>query len=152
MISVYREKPGASMEALVSEWHDALRFYHADRVAMAWRTWRNSNKFFPHICEILSVLRDEAPAVRPAPQPIEPKEPFCQNGRTEAEEIAHRAAVVLNAKRKYGYTTRYSAPDETALAPPIPASQEGLSPAFIELAKRQGIYRPTATPNQEQTT
>jgi hypothetical protein len=137
------------MEALVSEWHDALRFFDPDRVGTAWRTWRNTQKFLPSIAEILNLLREQAPKVGPSPRPVDPVEPFCQDGRTEAEEIAHRAAIVLNAKRKYGWAERYSAPDKPSEDAPKPASQDGLSPAFIELTKRQGIYRPAATPNQQ---
>lgn len=150
MISVYREKPGASMEALVSEWHDALRFYDPDRVATAWRTWRNTQKFLPSIAEILGLLKEQAPRVGPSPRAADPAEAFCQEGRTEAEEIAHRASIILNAKRRYGYADRYSAPDEPAEEAPKPASQGGLSPALIELSKRQGIYcGPAETPNQQ---
>lgn len=149
MISVYREKPGASMEALVSEWHDALRFFDPDRVATAWRTWRNTQKFLPSIAEILALLKDQAPRVGPSPRPVEPAEKFCQAGRTEAEEIAHRAAVVLNARKQYGFGVRYSAPDEPSEGAPKPASQDGLTPAMIELTKRQGIYRPTTTATEK---
>lgn len=140
MISVYREKPGASMEALVSEWHDALRFYDPDRIAAAWRSWRNSQKFLPSIAEILALVREQTPSVRSVATVAEPVDVFCRDGRTEAEEIAHRAAVVLNAKRRYGFGVRYSVPDEPAEAPPKPVSQGGLTPEFIALAKRQGIY------------
>lgn len=145
MISVYREKPGASMEALVSEWHDALRFYDPERVQTAWRTWRNTQKFLPSISEILSLLKEQAPRVGPSPKPVEPGEVFCGEKapgvrRTEAEEIAHRASIVLSAKRRYGFGVRYE-PDERAPEAPKPASQDGLTPALIELTKRQGIYR-----------
>lgn len=153
MISVYREKPGASMEALVSEWHDALRFCEPDHVAAAWRDWRNSQKFFPSIAEILLRVRaivsqSSVEVIRALPGQI--KEPeFCQDGRTEAEEIAHRVAVCLAARKKYNFGARYSAPDEPAEDEPKPASQDGLSQALIELTKRQGIYRPAPTPNQQ---
>lgn len=148
MISVYREKPGASMEALVSEWHDALRFFDPDRVGTAWRTWRNTQKFLPSIAEILALLKEQAPRVGPSPRHTAADEPFCQEGRNEAQELAHRAAVILNAKKRYGWAERYSAPDKPSEDAPKPASQGGLTPALIELTKRQGIYRPAPTPNQ----
>ena len=153
MISVYREKPGASMEALVSEWHDALRFCEPEHVADAWRDWRNTQRFFPSIAEILNRVRALAgPSggfIFSLPAKVNDDPPFCQDGRTEAEEIAHRAAVCLSARKKYGFGARYSAPDEPDDGAPKPASQDGLSPALIELTKRQGIYRPAPTPNQQ---
>jgi len=101
------------MEALVSEWHDALRFYDHDRIQTAWRTWRNTQKFLPSISEILAILKEQAPRVGPSPKPVElePKEPFCKDGRNEAEEHAHRVARCLEMRRQFKFGVTYH-PDE----------------------------------------
>jgi hypothetical protein len=136
-VSVYGERRGASIEALVGEWHDALRLYDPHLIEAAWKSYRNHREFFPTPAEILQRVRANLPP-EGLPTYRADARVFCHDGRSEAEEIAHRTAQILRMKKDAGLSTE---PIEAQRPPPKPASTAGCTPGFIALAKRQGIWR-----------
>ena len=147
-ISVIGERKGASITTAANQWHDALRFYRPELVEQAWREYRDGprSSFWPTPGEIIALMRANMPPPGHVPL-IEPPREFVRDGRTVAEEIAHRAAFCLQMRKQYpaAFSGNYVAPERE----PRPASDGGLTPALIELTKRQGIYRPAPTPNQQ---
>ena len=100
---------------LVQQWHDALRHYDVGVIDAAWRACRNEEKFFPSIATFLGYVRAERPPTAPTAlssyAQAAPDLPFCRDGRTEAEEVAYRASVVMNAKRQYGWASKAPTPE-----------------------------------------
>lgn len=149
-MSVYGERRGASVEALVTEWHDALRFYDPELVTEAWTDYRNSSEFWPTPAAILTRVRSNLPAPgRPAFR-SETREDFCREGRTEAEEIAHRAAQILRIKREAAmrYAPTFQGDDEAKPPEPQPASQaQTVSPQLQAIAKKGGYWHGASEPS-----
>ncbi len=94
---------------LAFEWAEAFAFIAPARVHAAIGRLLLVMKFWPTIAEVMAEVKADAPAPPLLPtHRAEPPEEFARHGRTEAEEIAYRAAQILNMKRQYGFG---SAPD-----------------------------------------
>ena len=155
IVSAYGERKGAVMAFMVEEWHEALRFCEPAAVRDAWRTHRARSEFWPTPAELLRHIREAAPIPErryTATAADLTKRGFCRNGRTEAEEIAYRAAVVLAAKREAEAIRAKHGPDpaEEAKPKPRPASQSTwISDQLRALAVKRGYWR--GKPEEENT-
>lgn len=93
------------------------------------------------------------PFVEPDPEPpAKVKKDFCRNGRTVAQEVAHRAAVVLRAKVQAEAirAKQEPEPDGSFKTEPRPASQANwISDQLRALAVKRGYWR--GKPEEETT-
>lgn len=131
---------------LAFEWAEAFAFFEPDRVHAAIGKLLVSLKFWPTIAEVMEALKANTPPLPPAPPHRAEKIEFCREGRTEAEEIAYRAAQVLAMRRSSGFG---SAPDtafgEPKPVPKEPAPDDGyVSPALEAIARKRGYWRGAA--------
>ena len=125
---------------LVREWTEAFHHHAPDHLHDAVSMAIKGCKFWPTIAEInehLTHLRREAiAAVDAATQRTSFKadaNEFCQGGRNQVEEMAHRAAQVRRWKQQYGFGNSKD-PFETARVP-VEASQDmRISDALLETA------------------
>jgi len=140
----------AQLGLLLREWCEAFAYHRPAQLHEAIGVCIRTCKFWPTIAEVFDALRASAPVPErvysAAADDMAPRD-FARDGRTQAEEIAYRAAFCLQMRKQYpaAFNGNYVAPERE----PRPASDGGLSPALIELTKRQGIYRPAPTPNQQ---
>jgi hypothetical protein len=89
-LSNYGERKGVDMRLQAAEWHATLGAYPADRLNNALSEHIRRSTWWPTVANLVDILREDAPP--PGLKLHRPKEqPFCRDGRTEAEEIAHRA-------------------------------------------------------------
>jgi len=118
----YGERRGVDMRLMVAEWHGTLGAYSADRLNHALSEHIRRSTWWPTIANLVDIMREDAPA--PGLPRFQAKpEAFAREGRTEAEEIAHRAAQALKWKQDFGFGQ--SEPDPLDVkAPPKPASQD----------------------------
>ena len=139
----------AQRTLLAREWVEALGHHEPWVVNAALGRVIRECRFWPSIAEMVEACKpldtrtaeERFGARHPTHSKSAPHPQFARDGRTEAEEVAHRTAQVLAMRRQPGLG---AAPDPLieVLSNEIrPASQAGLTPEFIKLAKRQGIYR-----------
>lgn len=117
----YGERKGADMRLLAAEWQASLGAYPAGRLHDALTEHMRRSSYWPTIAHIVEILKEQTPPPG-LPRYKREEEGFCREGRTQAEEIAHRAAQVLRWKQEYGFD-RLLAP-EAERAQPKAASQE----------------------------
>lgn len=118
----YGERRGVDMRLMVAEWHGTLGAYPADRLNHALSEHIRRSTWWPTIANLVDILREDAPAPGLKRHVAEPHT-FAREGRTEAEEIAHRAALALKWKQDFGFGQ--SEPDPLDFkAKPKEASQE----------------------------
>lgn len=93
---------------LLREWVEAFRYHAPSHLHGAVSAAIRSSKFWPTIAEIsaeITKLRREAVEaiqhLEAGKRESKPEEPFAKAGRTEAEEIIHRAAQLLKWKQDY---------------------------------------------------
>lgn len=131
---------------MANEWLNALGQFGRRSVHMAVTRLISTAKWWPSISEVFELCEQhedgwrDALGLKPDPKPAHRLEPyqFARNGRTEAEEIAHRAAQVLSWKR----AANFGAADEEANEPPKPASQDmWISDQLKALAAKRGYWR-----------
>lgn len=132
---------------LAFEWAEAFAYFEPERVHNAIGKVLVSLKFWPTIAEVMDALKANTPPLPPAPPHRAEKVEFCREGRTEAEEIAYRAAQVLAMRRSSGFG---SAPDITAVGevkhvPKEAVPDDGfVSPALEQIARKRGYWRGAA--------
>tara|TARA_R110000868_G_scaffold151986_2_gene376569 strand:+ start:256 stop:606 length:351 start_codon:yes stop_codon:yes gene_type:complete len=89
------------MRLQAAEWHATLGAYPADRLNRALSEHIRRSTWWPTVANLVDVLRDETPP--PGLKLHRPDDaPFCREGRTQAEEIAHRAAQCRKWREVYG--------------------------------------------------
>lgn len=118
----YGERRGVDMRLMVAEWHATLGAYPADRLNHALSEHIRRSTWWPTIANLVDILREDAP---PPGLPLHraKQEAFARDGRTEAEEVAHRAAQARKWKQDFGFGQ--SEPDPLDVrAKPKPASQD----------------------------
>lgn len=134
---------------LLREWVEAFRDHAPAHLHEAVSRTIQGCKFWPTIAEILAEVRALRKSLLEDVQrqsaiglPRPEKDDFASHGRTEAQERAFRASVILNAKKRYGWTGNAPAPvaAEPDLAPfDIPASD--VSEALRTARARAGATR-----------
>lgn len=98
----YGERKGADMRLLAAEWQTSLGVYPADRLNAALTEHIRRSSFWPTIADLVEIIKSQTPQPSLPRHQTEDKG-FCREGRTEAEEIAYRAAQILKWKAQYGY-------------------------------------------------
>lgn len=87
------------MRLMVAEWHATLGAYPADWLHNALSEHIRRSTWWPTIANLVDILREAAPAPGLPRHRAEPNT-FAREGRTEAEEIAYRAAQSLRWKQQ----------------------------------------------------
>jgi hypothetical protein len=104
------------MRLMAAEWHASLGAYPAERLNAALTEHIRRSTYWPTVANLVDIMREQMPPPG-LPRHLQLEQDFCRDGRTEAEEMAHRAAQVL----------RWKAPSASA----APASQfPGVSEAL----------------------
>lgn len=140
---------------MAAEWMAALSGFGAKTVHNAISKVIADSKWWPTIAEVRTICKADDDSWRDAlglkDDPTDrrrlsapPRNGFCREGRTEAEEIAYRASVILKAK--LAYTPAIDAWDEMQTkTPPVPASQaQWISPELEAIARKRGYWRGAA--------
>lgn len=100
-LSNYGERKGADMRLMAAEWHATLGAYPMDRLNRALSEHIRRSTWWPTVADLVEILRAETPP--PGLKLHRPKDqPFARDGRTEAEEIAYRAAQCRQWRQAYG--------------------------------------------------
>jgi len=102
----YGERRGIDMRLVTAEWHATLGAYPANRLNDALSEHIRKSTFWPTIANLVDLLRAETPAPLMPRVKAEPKVDLAP------AEISHRAAVIAEAKRKYGYSPALDAWDD----------------------------------------
>lgn len=133
-------------QLLVREWVEALGKHHAFTVNIAIGAVIRKSKFWPTISEVVEAC--EPVDYRTAEEKFgsrhariaEVEPPFCREGRTEAEEIAHRTAECLRLRKKHG--ANFDRQEPGSDLPPKPASKaDWVSDQLRAHAKKHGYWR-----------
>lgn len=130
---------------LLREWQEAFGHHAPEHLHQAVSMALKDCKFWPTIAEInehVTHIRREAIAavdVATGRTRYQAKtQGFACEGRTDAEEIAHRAGQILRWKQEYGFTRMVES--EQPATQPRPASQEaGVSDALRATVAAQRI-------------
>lgn len=116
------------IRVMANEWLKALKGYGVATVHRAVTKMIHESKWWPALAEVVALCRSDEDGWRDAlgikPERRYNAEPlvFAQDGRTEAEEIAHRVATIASMKREAGFNS--DAPAEVfARSEKNPASQ-----------------------------
>lgn len=89
------------MRLVTAEWQATLGAYPAHRLNAALSEHIRRSTWWPTVADLVEILRAETPP--PGLKLHRPKDqPFCRDGRTEAQEIAHRAAQCRKWREAYG--------------------------------------------------
>lgn len=117
------------MRLVTAEWHDALGSYPTHRLHAALNEHIRRSTFWPTIAEFVEILREETPPPDLKLFKSEPKQ-FAREGRTEAEEIAHRAAQCLRWKQ----SERAKQPEIEDPADAKPEAKPASQAAYVSFA------------------
>lgn len=108
------------MRLVTAEWQATLGAYPADRLNRALSEHIRQSTWWPTVADLVEILRSETPP--PGLKLHRPKDqPFCRDGRTEAEEISHRAAQCRKWREAYGMdpSTKTPASDDVEASQPV---------------------------------
>lgn len=144
----YGERKGIDMRLVSAEWHATLGAYPMHRLNNALSEHIRTSTFWPTIANFVELLRQETPAPG-LPRYRRDEKLFSREGRTEAEEIAHRAAQTLRWKQE-ARRDHPEVPDPIeAKSPPKAASQaRSISYAlYHSCAARRARGEETCQPN-----
>lgn len=117
------------IRVMANEWLKALRAFGAQTVHRATTKCIQESKWWPALAEVVALCRADEDGWRDAlglkdeRRYIAEPDTFARDGRTEAEEIAHRIATVKAMKAEAGFGTSEEIIGE-ARAPAAPASQD----------------------------
>ena len=99
-VNNYGDSGGQDARLLMSEWMDQLGHYGPELISHAVREHLRRSKWFPRVSELIELIEKRLPDPEPPPGlPLWKADvgDFARNGRSEAEEIAHRKAVIAKA-------------------------------------------------------
>lgn len=121
---------------LLREWQEAFGHHAPEHLHEAVSTVMKACKFWPTLAEVneqLTHIRREAIAAVDAATGrtsfVADAGGFCSGGRTQVEEIAHRAAQVAKWKTQYGFD-RLLQPDAPTLEPSAASQDAGITEAL----------------------
>jgi hypothetical protein len=125
----YGERRGADMRLMAAEWHASLGAHPAERLNAALTEHIRRSTYWPTVANLVDIMREQMPPPG-LPRHLQLEQDFCRDGRTEAEEMAHRAAQVLSWKADIGFQKVVDG-GEAPSASAAPASQfPGVSEAL----------------------
>ncbi len=142
----YGERRGVDMRLMVAEWHATLGAYPADRLHNALSEHIRRSTWWPTIANLVDILREAAPAPGLPRHRAEPNV-FARDGRTEAEEIAYRAAQSLRWKQQArAEVPEYHDPLDAPTKPKEASQDMTVSYALMNsCAVRRATGRPTCS-------
>lgn len=128
--------PGA-MKLLSREWANSFAYFEEHEIHQALDRIIPKSKFWPTIAEVTELLRQDM-----APAPMLQTFRAAKEPDLTPEEISRRAAVIAEAKRKYGYSPALDAWDDNnkpqkADTGPFVVEVSDLSDALRELVAKQ---------------
>jgi len=155
-----KDRTADQVRIMASEWFEALGGFGTITVQQAFdkiiRTWVPSfGRTWPSLAEVNALCTDDhqgwldalqlKPDNRTKPHQRD-DEPFCREGRTEAEEIAYRAAQLKKIKASLPFTPAfdYEVTDTIEPAKPALADDGYVSPALEAIARKRGYWRGAA--------
>lgn len=138
---------------LLREWLEAFGNHSPTHLHEAVSAAMKACKFWPTIAEVsieISAIRREAVSVIGITTGTgrwkADNAPFARDGRTEAEEIAHRAAVALKWKQDYGFGQSEPDPLDVKAKPKGASQDTGVSHWLTNsCAARRATKRATCT-------
>lgn len=101
-LSNYGERKGVDMRLQAAEWQATLGAYPFDRLNRALSEHIRTSTWWPTIANLVDLMQSETPAPGLREHREAPKQ-FARDGRTEAEEIAHRVAQSLRWREEAGF-------------------------------------------------
>ena len=117
------------IRVMANEWLKALRIFGVQTVHRATTKCIQESKWWPALAEVVALCRADEDGWRDAlgikddRRHVAEPEAFAREGRTEAEEIAHRVAMVASMKRQAGFNSAPEIDGDTAAHEPIAASK-----------------------------
>lgn len=112
------------MRLVTAEWQATLGAYPADRLNRALSDHIRRSTWWPTVANLVDILREETPP--PGLKLHRPDDaPFCREGRTQAEEIAHRAAQCRKWREAYGMELGTEMPASDDLEGSEPVGRKG---------------------------
>lgn len=149
-----KDRTADQVRIMASEWFEALSGFGTITVRQAFdkiiRTWVPSfGRTWPSLAEVHALCAADHEGWHDALQLAKPKahvrdeEPFCREGRTEAEEIAYRVAKLKEIKASLPFTPAFDYEPTDTIEPAKPAlADDGyVSPALEEIARKRGYWR-----------
>jgi hypothetical protein len=139
----------ARRQLLVREWVEAFGPHNPDHLHEAVGRLIQTSTFWPSIAELLTEVRslrksivEDVQRQRQKALPRHEKDDFARHGRSEAEEMAFRAAVVLNAKKHYGWVGDQARPALEGEPDPVPyvVPVSDASPALRAAMRKREVY------------
>ncbi len=141
----------AARQMLLREWLEAFGHHSPRHLHQAVSAAIQTVKFWPAVSEIMAEVRSLRKSLVEGVQrqtqirlPRYQKDDFARHGRSEAQEMAFRAGVILDAKKRYGYrldkpegAAGAIEPDRDALTPYV-VDVSDLSPALVAARARRG--------------
>lgn len=120
------------IRVMANEWLKALRAFGVQTVHRATTKCIQESKWWPALAEVVALCRADEDGWRDAlgikddRRYVAEPEAFARDGRTEAEEIAHRVAMVASMKREAGFNSAPEVDGDTAAHEPIAASKSAI--------------------------
>lgn len=117
------------IRVMANEWLKALRAFGVQTVHRATTKCIQESKWWPALAEVVALCRADEDGWRDAlgikddRRYVAEPEAFARAGRTEAEEIAFRAAQVRSMKQQAGFNSSPEIDGDTAAHEPIAASK-----------------------------
>lgn len=129
-----KDRTDAQMVAMTREWFSQLDRFGVRSVEAAFTHVIGTHKFqwAGAIVEIVSYCTKDdgdwrdALGMRAEPRHVAEPVAFASEGRTEAEEIAHRVAMIASMKRQAGFNSAPDVDGDTAAHEPIAASKSAI--------------------------
>lgn len=152
-----RDRTADQVRVMAAEWFRALQFFGAKSLAYAVDNLIRNSKWWPTLSEVHALCKadhdgwEDALGLRPDPTNITRKrlqgKTFCRDGRTEAEEIAYRAAEVLRMKREAGFGSQADPlleMQDKRMVKPAAQDDGYVSPQLKAIAQKNGFWRGAA--------
>jgi hypothetical protein len=117
----------ASRQLLLREWLEAFGPHNPRHLHEAVTVAIQTVRFWPAIAEVLAEVRSLRKSIVDGVQrqnqirlPRPQKDDFARHGRSEAQEMAFRAAIVRDAKKAYGWKGEEAPPAPEGEPDPVP--------------------------------
>lgn len=136
----------ASRQMLLREWLEAFGPHSPRHLHQAVTVAIQTAKFWPAIAEVLAEVRSLRKSIVEGVQrrnqirlPRPQKDDFARHGRSEAQEMAFRAAIVRDAKKAYGWKGEGAPPAPEGEPDPVPyvVPASDASEALLATVKRR---------------
>lgn len=126
-----RIEDAAQRRMLMTEWHEALKYWPYERVNAAIGELARSSKWWPTIADLVAACR----ALEPARPPVVPE----REAPPTPEELERRGIAIARMKAEYGWKRHTDEPEPAEVPEPVvydvPVSD--VTPQMRQLRRRQ---------------